>query len=180
MVRSAGPGRVSTVVGSAATLFDVLSSPLTLTRAVLVTLLAVAATATVFGATGDGLPSASGSRRVQLTSWPLTLHVQPEPVAAVGVRPAGRVSDTVTLELVVVSPTFFTVIRYVPVLAGTKFPSWLFEMARSVFAAGAVTLDSCIRRPVVSESSSLGSGFDVDPSPEPTLDTTNGSEDRRV
>jgi hypothetical protein len=34
---------------------------------------------------------------VQLTSWPLTLHVHPVPLADVGVRPAGNESLTVTV-----------------------------------------------------------------------------------
>ena len=52
--------------------------------------------------------ASSTSSLVQVTSWPVTSHVQPEPEASVGVRPAGRVSVTVVVPLVERAPRFCT------------------------------------------------------------------------
>jgi hypothetical protein len=83
------------------------------------------------------------SVRSQVTVWPLIEHVSvpvksdffhPVPVAAVGVRPVGNVSVTVTVfpEARFEFPTFDTVTVYVlPVSPWLKSPEWIFEIARS-------------------------------------------------
>jgi hypothetical protein len=70
------------------------------TVAVLVTLAeALAATLTVSMIGGWLAPGARTSLRVHVTVAP-TVQVQPEPVAAVAVSPAGKVSLTVTVPVV--------------------------------------------------------------------------------
>jgi hypothetical protein len=91
---------VLTDVGSAALLLAGVASPPPVTVAVLVTdAAAFAATLTVRLMAGYEAPGASASLRVQVTVAP-TVHVQPEPDAAVAVSPAGRVSETVTVPVV--------------------------------------------------------------------------------
>ncbi len=62
------------------------------------------------------------SVRVQVTVCPDMVQVQPAPVAAVGVRPVGRVSLTVTVPLVAIVPEFLAVMVYVPVPPWLKLP----------------------------------------------------------
>src|SRR5688572_17000823 len=91
-VRSGPP---TIVVASEMVLFAGLTSPPPAIDAVLVRLIAVAATVTVIVIAGALWRGPSASLRVQLTSWPDTLHVHPSPAAAVGVRPAGIASASV-------------------------------------------------------------------------------------
>src|ERR1051325_1988447 len=96
-----------TVVGSAATLLPVLISPPPVTVAMLVMLAAVLlATLTVSVMFGKFWPPLRMSLRVQEAVRRVQLH--PEPVIEVGVRPAGRVSVTVTLPFVAAIPAFVT------------------------------------------------------------------------
>jgi hypothetical protein len=59
---------------------------------------------------------------VQVAVWPLPLHVQPVPLAALYVKPAGSVSVTVIVPEVGPVPVLLTAMVYVPVWPATKFP----------------------------------------------------------
>src|SRR5438105_3349325 len=92
------------VVGSLALLLAVLASvwPVTATLAVLVSEApAFSATLTVTTIDGYALPATSTSVRVHVGN---VVHVQPVPLIAVMVRPAGAVSVTVTVLPTVLSP----------------------------------------------------------------------------
>ena len=66
------------------------------------------ATVSVIGAAA--LDAARPPESVQLTTWPLTVHVQPVPLASVGTIGAGTVSRTTIGALVVPAlPTLLTV-----------------------------------------------------------------------
>src|ERR1700737_2679453 len=99
-----------TVVGSAAESFPVLTSPPPARVAVLVSDAgAVCRIVTVTVITGYDPPPASASDRVQVTVWPAIPQVQPVPDAVDGVRPAGKVSETVTKPLEAMGPMLLTV-----------------------------------------------------------------------
>src|SRR5437660_1464225 len=110
MVRSGTAGSI--VVPSLVESFAVLLCPPPLTVAVFVTLeAAFDATFTVRVMAGKvPPPPLTTAVLVQVTVGDAMLQLQPFPVALVGVRPAGRVSDTVTVAPVVAAlPTFVTV-----------------------------------------------------------------------
>jgi hypothetical protein len=100
----------TTLVGSVAVSFAVLTSPPPETVAVLVTELAADwATLTVIEMAGNDPLLATMSVLVQVTTCTTIPQVQPVPVATVGVSPAGSVSVTVLVPLVAVPPTLLTV-----------------------------------------------------------------------
>src|ERR1700730_8170187 len=97
------------VVQSDAESFAVLTSPPPATVAGLVSgLVADWATAATTAMAGYDPPAASASARVQVTSWPAMLRLQPVPEAVDGVSPAGSVSETVTSPLVGTGEMLFT------------------------------------------------------------------------
>jgi hypothetical protein len=83
-------------------------------------------------------PAAITDDVVQVTVWPAIKQVQPVPVAAVGVRPAGIVSVIVMTPLVEIVPTLLGVsVKYPVVLPAPKLAGvWVFAMARSEAAPG--------------------------------------------
>jgi hypothetical protein len=66
---------------------------------------------------------------VQVAVWAEPLQVQPVPVAALKVSPAGMVSVTVIVPLVAAVPLLLTAIVYVPVAPIVKFPVCDFAIA---------------------------------------------------
>src|SRR5215471_21064448 len=115
MVRSGGGGVI--LVRSFAVLFSEFTSPPPDIVAVFVTNgEALLATFTVSVIAGYDALEASTSLRVQVTVEPGLGQLQPVPVTALKVSPAGSVSLTVTVvPSVDERPTFFTVRAYVPV-----------------------------------------------------------------
>ena len=102
--------RETMLVGSLAVSFAVLTSPPPPTVAVLVTAFAADwATATVIEIPGYDPLLPTTSVLVHVTVCAAMAQVQPVPEAAVGVRPAGRVSVTVAVPLVAAPPTLLTV-----------------------------------------------------------------------
>src|SRR5262245_26338032 len=98
-----------TMVGSLAVLLVALESPPPLTVAVLVTLPgALAATFTMSATGGYEAPGPSASARVQVVVAP-SVQVQPAPLAALGLMPAGMVSLTVMRPAVGPEPELRTV-----------------------------------------------------------------------
>ena len=83
----------------------------------------------------------------------LRVQVQPVPLIAVAVRPAGKVSITVTVLEVAAPPLFVAVIVYAaPVCPWLKLPEWLLDMVRSggeaiVVTSLAVSLDVLVSPP---------------------------------
>jgi hypothetical protein len=113
---------VTTVVGSVA-VGGVLVSPPPLAVAELVTVAgAFAATLTVRVIGVPAAPAAMTVALVQVTIWPEAPQVQPVPLAALNVRPAGRVSVTVMVPDVATLPVLLTAIVYIPVAPVTKDP----------------------------------------------------------
>src|SRR5262245_58095813 len=109
MIRSA---TWSTVVASLAVSLLVSLSPPPLTVAVLVIEGgALAATFTVNVMSGKLRPGSRPSARWQLKAGGV-LQVQPAPLMSVAVKPAGRVSATVTWVVVVAPPALVTVRLY--------------------------------------------------------------------
>src|SRR6266851_3271708 len=87
-----------TVVGSLEVLLARLGSgAVPLTVAVLVTDGAAAAPTPTVRVMVELPPEARPAALVQLTIWPLALHVHPLPVPETKLRPAGRVSPTVSV-----------------------------------------------------------------------------------
>jgi hypothetical protein len=79
-----------------------------------------------------GLPVATAAMAVVLVQVAICaepLHVQPVPLAALKVRPAGIVSVTVIVPLVAAVPLLLTAIVYVPVAPIVKFPVCDFAIA---------------------------------------------------
>ena len=74
------------------------------------------------------------SLRVQLTAWPVILHVQPVPVAVAGVNPEGKLSVTVTaVPSVAIPPLLVTVKVKLPVEPRTRVEALAdFVIVRSV------------------------------------------------
>src|ERR1035441_7516910 len=99
--------RAMTVVGSLTVSFAVLISPPPETLAVLVRLTALVATSTTTVMGGYPAPAAKLSERVQV-SVPRSA-VQPAPLMAVAVSPAGSVSTTLTVPTVAALPISVTV-----------------------------------------------------------------------
>jgi hypothetical protein len=101
-------------VGSLALLFAVFVSPPPETVAVFVTgEVAFAATSTVRLMMGDALLPFKTSDLVQL-GVALTVQDQPGPLIALAVKPAGKVSTTVTAPEEATVPRLFTIMKYVP------------------------------------------------------------------
>jgi hypothetical protein len=120
---------VTTVVGSVA-VGGVLVSPPPLAVAELVTDAgAFAATLTVSVIGVPAAPAAMTVALVQVTVCPSALQVQPDPLAALNVRPVGSVSVTVMVPEVAMLPVLLTAIAYAPVAPVTKEPVCDFAMA---------------------------------------------------
>jgi len=120
------------VVASLALSLAVFTSPPPATLAVLVRKeLADWATATVTEIGGNDPLPAIAAVLVQVTVCPTIPQVQPVPTAAIGVRPAGRVSVTVVVPLVAVPPILLAVSVYTPVLPRTRGSVWVFAIVRS-------------------------------------------------
>ncbi len=90
---------------------------------------ALAATLTVSVIGFPAAPTAMTVVLVQVTDCPASLHVQPVPVAALNVKPAGSVSVTVTVPVVATFPVLLTAIVYVPVAPVTNDPVCDFAIA---------------------------------------------------
>src|SRR5262245_28352044 len=95
-------GRTS--IRSLAVLFRSLLSLPPDTVATFSTVDAVAATSAATAIGGYDWPGPSGSSRSQVRLTPLMPQFQPDPLALVGVNPAGNVSFTVTVPLVASLP----------------------------------------------------------------------------
>jgi hypothetical protein len=74
-------------------------------------------------------PAAIEAAVVQVAVWPLPLHVQPLPLAALNVSPAGSVSTIVTVPKVAAVPVLLTAIAYVPVWPIVNVPLCVFVTA---------------------------------------------------
>jgi hypothetical protein len=108
VTRKSGAGAGAIVVTSVATLLVVFVSPPPVTVAELVTLDgALPATLTVSVSAGYVLPAASAVLRVHVSEE--SVQLQAEPLSAVAVNPAGRLSVTVTTPLVDAVPLLRTV-----------------------------------------------------------------------
>jgi hypothetical protein len=108
IVKSGVPAAGAMVVGSFAVSLDVLVSPPPATVAKFMTLAgAVADTLTVSVIVGKAVLADSIVFVVQLSAT--TLQTQPEPLMAVAVSPAGKVSTRVTVPLVTAVPELVTV-----------------------------------------------------------------------
>jgi hypothetical protein len=90
---------------------------------------ALAATFTISAIGFPVAPAAIAVALVHVTVCPAALHVQPVPVAALNVKPAGNVSVTVTVPDVATFPELLTEIEYVPVVPFAKDP--LCDLARA-------------------------------------------------
>jgi hypothetical protein len=84
------------------------------------------------------------------------LHVQSVPLALIGVKPNGSVSETVIAALVTLEPSFLAVIEYVPVSPRRKFSACVFVMLKSGASEPSVTLERS--SPVPSFGLESGSG----------------------
>ncbi len=127
----------TTVVGSVAV--GVAVSPPPLAVAELVTVAgAFAATFTVRVIGEPAAPAAMSVVLVQVTVCPAALHVQPAPVAALNVKPVGRVSVTVTVPEVATFPALVTAIVYVPVCPAVNGPTCDFAIASDALPASVV------------------------------------------
>ena len=118
-------------VGSEALSLAVFVSPPPETVAVLVTdEAALLATLTVIVMGGYVAPAAKGSVRAQTNV--LRVQVQPTPLIAVAVKPAGRASAAETEPEVAMPPAFPTDIRYIaPLWPRLNAPLCVFEIVRS-------------------------------------------------
>jgi len=101
--------------------------PLTVTEFVTEPGAPTALTVNVIGS--PAAPAAMAVVLVHVAVGPAPLHVQPVPVAALNVRPAGSVSVTVMVPVVGEVPVLLAVIVYVPVEPIVKLPAWLFAIA---------------------------------------------------
>jgi len=112
---------VTTVVGSVT--LGVFDAPPPLTVAELLTVAgALAATFTVSVIGVAAAPAAITAALEQVTVCPAALHVQPVPLAALKVRPAGRVSVTVIVPDVATLPLLLTAMVYLLVAPVAKEP----------------------------------------------------------
>jgi hypothetical protein len=90
------PGLASTLTLAVALLLPCAAkgSPPPITVAVLLSIPVAAASTDTVIRIGVLTPAASGPGLSQVTPCPAMLHIQPVPLAAVGVRPIGTLSDT--------------------------------------------------------------------------------------
>jgi hypothetical protein len=124
---SAKTGAPESVVGSVALGVLVAPPPETLTE--FVTEPAGPAALTVNAMELPAAPAAMAVVLVQVAICAEPLHVQPVPLAALKVSPAGSVSVTVIVPLVAAVPVLLTAIAYVPVAPIVKFPVCDFAIA---------------------------------------------------
>jgi hypothetical protein len=123
----ASTGVPASVVGSAAVAELVAPPPLTVTAFVTDPGAPTALTDNVMGL--PFAPAAMAVVLVQVAVCAEPLQVQPVPVAASNVKPAGSVSVTVIAPVVADVPPLLTAITYVPVAPIVKLPEWLFAIA---------------------------------------------------
>jgi hypothetical protein len=79
-----------------------------------------------------GFPAAAAAMLVVLVHvalWPEPLQIQPVPLAALNVKPAGSVSVTVIVPEVAAVPVLLTAIAYVPVAPIVNVPVCVFAIA---------------------------------------------------
>ncbi len=98
-----------TVVGSVARSFAAFPSPAVATRAMFVTAGTAPARTLTFTVTVLVPLIARGPGLVQVTTWPAMPQPHPEPLAPVGVRPAGTESMSVSVPKVAALPAFVTI-----------------------------------------------------------------------
>src|SRR5262245_14466983 len=147
-------GRMTTA--SCAELFSACLSASLRSVATFTRSLAVGATSTVSVMSGNAWPGATVSLRLHVASGPTMPHDQPGPATAVGVRPAGSVSVTITIPVDSRLATLETRSANVrPVSPAVKFPVCDFEIVRS-------------RSPCATNVRSCAVLFEVLPSPPPS------------
>jgi len=119
---------VTTVVGSVTLGVFNAAPPLAVAEFVTVAgAFAATLTASVIGV--PAAPPAMTAVLVQVTVCPAALHVQPVPLAALNVKPAGSVSVTVMVPEVATFPVLLTAIVYFPVAPVTNDPVCDFAIA---------------------------------------------------